>query len=170
MTEYTLPHEGLVSKPAHELARMIQAGEVTSREVTQAFLDRIAETDGEIKAFLHVGAEAALAAADEVDAQVKEGREPASALAGVPLALKDLLVTTDAPTTAASKMLEGYISPYDATVVTKLRAAGIPILGKTNLDEFAMGSSTENSAYQATKNPHDLERVPGGSGLSLIHI
>ncbi|WP_066527347.1 Asp-tRNA(Asn)/Glu-tRNA(Gln) amidotransferase subunit GatA [Corynebacterium bouchesdurhonense] len=164
MTEYTLPHEGLVSKPAHELARMIQAGEVTSRQVTQAFLDRIDETDSEIKAFLHVGAEAALAAADEVDAQVKEGREPASALAGVPLALKDLLVTTDAPTTAASKMLEGYISPYDATVVAKLRAAGIPILGKTNLDEFAMGSSTENSAYQATKNPHDLERVPGGSG------
>ena len=164
MTSYTIPEEGLVSKPAHELARMIQAGEVTSREVTQAFLDRIAETDGELKAFLHVGTDEALAAADEVDAQVKEGREPASALAGVPLALKDLLVTTDAPTTAASKMLEDYVSPYDATVVKRLREAGIPILGKTNLDEFAMGSSTENSAYQATKNPHDLERVPGGSG------
>lgn len=164
MTAYTLPTEGLVSKPAHELAAMIQAGEITSREVTQAFLDRIAETDGEIGAFLHVGAEEALAAADAVDAQVKEGGAPASALAGVPLALKDLLVTTDAPTTAASKMLEGYMSPYDATVVKKLREAGIPILGKTNLDEFAMGSSTENSAYKKTKNPHDLERVPGGSG------
>jgi len=164
MTAHTLPTEGLVSKPAHELAAMIQTGEVTSREVTQAFLDRIAETDDEIGAFLHVGADEALAAADAVDAQVKEGKEPASTLAGVPLALKDLLVTTDAPTTAASKMLEGYMSPYDATVVKKLREAGIPILGKTNLDEFAMGSSTENSAYKKTKNPHDLERVPGGSG------
>lgn len=164
MTDYTLPTEGLTAKPAHELARMIQAGEVTSREVTQAFLDRIAETDAELGAFLHVGAEEALAAADKVDAQVKAGEQPASKLAGVPLALKDLLVTTDAPTTAASKMLEGYQSPYDATVVTKLREAGIPILGKTNLDEFAMGSSTENSAYKVTRNPHDLERVPGGSG------
>lgn len=164
MTQYTMPAEGLAAKPAHELARMIQSGEVTSREVTQAFLDRIAEVDGELGAFLHVGADEALAAADKVDEQVKSGDEPASALAGVPLALKDLLVTTDAPTTAASKMLEGYMSPYDATVVKHLRDAGIPILGKTNLDEFAMGSSTENSAYKPTKNPHDLERVPGGSG------
>lgn len=164
MTQYTMPAEGLAAKPAHELARMIQSGEVTSREVTQAFLDRIAEVDGALGAFLHVGADEALAAADKVDEQVKSGAEPASALAGVPLALKDLLVTTDAPTTAASKMLEGYMSPYDATVVKHLRDAGIPILGKTNLDEFAMGSSTENSAYKPTKNPHDLERVPGGSG------
>ncbi|MDY5784764.1 Asp-tRNA(Asn)/Glu-tRNA(Gln) amidotransferase subunit GatA [Corynebacterium sp.] len=164
MTSYTLPTEGLTSLPAHVLAEKIQAGEVTSREVTQAFLDRIAETDTDIDAFLHVGAAEALAAADEVDAQVRAGSEPASALAGVPLALKDLLVTTDAPTTAASKILEGYMSPYDATVVKRLREAGIPILGKTNLDEFAMGSSTENSAYKSTKNPHDLERVPGGSG------
>lgn len=164
MTQYTMPAEGLAAKSAHELARMIQSGEVTSREVTQAFLDRIAEVDGELGAFLHVGADEALAAADKVDEQVKSGAEPASALAGVPLALKDLLVTTDAPTTAASKMLEGYMSPYDATVVKHLRDAGIPILGKTNLDEFAMGSSTENSAYKPTKNPHDLERVPGGSG------
>ncbi|OFT28685.1 aspartyl/glutamyl-tRNA amidotransferase subunit A [Corynebacterium sp. HMSC08D02] len=164
MTEYTLPSEGIVSLPAHVLAQKIQSGELTSREVTQAFLDRIAETDNELGAFLHVGAEEALAAADAVDAQVAAGKPPASKLAGVPLALKDLLVTTDAPTTAASKMLEGYRSPYDATVVRKLREAGIPILGKTNLDEFAMGSSTENSAYQVTRNPHDLERVPGGSG------
>ncbi|WKD57812.1 Glutamyl-tRNA(Gln) amidotransferase subunit A [Corynebacterium capitovis DSM 44611] len=161
---YTIPTQGLVGKPAHVLARKIQDGEVSSREVTQAFLDRIAETDGELGAFLHVGAEEALAAADKVDEQVARGDEPASALAGVPLALKDLLVTTDAPTTAASKILEGYVSPYDATVVKRLRDAGIPILGKTNLDEFAMGSSTENSAYTSTKNPHDLTRVPGGSG------
>ena len=164
MTTYTRPTEGLTSLPAHELAQKIQAGEVTSREVTQAFLDRIAETDAELGAFLHVGAEEALAAADAVDARVTAGQAPASRLAGVPLALKDLLVTTDAPTTAASKILEGYMSPYDATVVTRLREAGIPILGKTNLDEFAMGSSTENSAYKNTRNPHDLERVPGGSG------
>ncbi|PAT06761.1 Asp-tRNA(Asn)/Glu-tRNA(Gln) amidotransferase GatCAB subunit A [Corynebacterium hadale] len=163
-TSFTMPSDGLIATPAHELARMIQAGEVTSREVTQAFLDRIAETDETLGAFLHVGAEEALAAADAVDAQVKAGEEPASPLAGVPLALKDLLVTTDAPTTAASKMLEGYMSPYDATVVKHLREAGIPILGKTNLDEFAMGSSTENSAYKVTRNPHDTERVPGGSG------
>ena len=90
MADYTRPAEGLVSQPAHELAQMIQAGNVTSREVTQAFLDRIAETDEAIGAFIHVGATAALEAADAVDAQVKEGREPASALAGVPLALKDL--------------------------------------------------------------------------------
>ena len=164
MTEYTIPAEGLTSLPAHVLAEKIQAGEVTSREVTQAFLDRIAETDEKIGAFLHVGAEEALAVADEVDAAVKAGEAPASPLAGVPLALKDLFVTTDAPTTAASKMLEGYMSPYDATIVSKIRAAKIPILGKTNLDEFAMGSSTENSAYKVTRNPHDLDRTPGGSG------
>ena len=164
MTDYVIPSTGLISLPAHELAAKIQAGEVTSREVTQAFLDRIAETDAELGAFLHVSAASALATADAVDACVAAGEEPASPLAGVPLALKDLLVTTDAPTTAASKMLEGYISPYDATVVAKLRAAGIPIIGKTNLDEFAMGSSGENSAYGPTKNPHDLTRVPGGSG------
>lgn len=164
MTDYTIPADGLTSLPAHVLAEKIQSGEVTSREVTQAFLDRIAETDETIGAFLHVGAEEALQTADEVDKQVAEGREPASPLAGVPLALKDLFVTTDAPTTAASKMLEGYMSPYDATIVTKIREAGIPILGKTNLDEFAMGSSTENSAYKVTRNPHDLDRTPGGSG------
>ena len=164
MTEYTIPAEGLTSLPAHVLAEKIQAGEVTSREVTQAFLDRIAETDETIGAFLHVGAEEALAVADEVDAAVKAGEAPASPLAGVPLALKDLFVTTDAPTTAASKMLEGYMSPYDATIVSKIRAAKIPILGKTNLDEFAMGSSTENSAYKVTRNPYDLDRTPGGSG------
>ena len=94
----------------------------------------------------------------------RQGEEPASGLAGVPLALKDLLVTTDAPTTAASKMLEGYVSPYDATVTKRLREAGIPILGKTNLDEFAMGSSNENSAFGPAHNPYDTERTPGGSG------
>lgn len=155
---------GLIALSAAELARKIHSREVTSREVTQAHLDRIEDTDADIHAFLHVGADAALAAADAVDRRLDSGEEPASPLAGVPLALKDLFTTTDAPTTAASKMLEGYRSPYDATVTTRLRRAGIPILGKTNLDEFAMGSSTENSAFGPTHNPYDLDRTAGGSG------
>lgn len=163
-TNYVVGHAGLTSLSAAELAEKIHSREVTSREVVQAHLDRIAETDGELHAFLHVGAESALATADAVDTSLDAGEAPASPLAGVPLALKDLFTTTDAPTTAASKMLEGWISPYDATVTRKLREAGIPILGKTNLDEFAMGSSTENSAFGPTHNPYDLERTAGGSG------
>lgn len=164
MSNLTVPAEGLTSLTAAELAEKIHSREITSREVTQAFLDRIAETNEELNSFLHVGAEEALAAADAVDKALDAGEEPASGLAGVPLALKDLLVTTDAPTTAASKMLEGYVSPYDATVTKRLREAGIPILGKTNLDEFAMGSSNENSAFGPALNPYDTERTPGGSG------
>lgn len=163
-TTFTTPESGLTSLTAAELAEKIHSREVTSREVVQAHLDRIAETDGEINAFLHVGAEEALVAADAVDRSLDAGEKPASPLAGVPLALKDLFTTTDAPTTAASKILEGYVAPYDATVTRKLREAGIPILGKTNLDEFAMGSSTENSAFGPTRNPFDLERTAGGSG------
>ena len=164
MSNLTVPAEGLTSLTAAELAEKIHSREITSREVTQAFLDRIAETNEELNSFLHVGAEEARAAADAVDKALDAGEEPASGLAGVPLALKDLLVTTDAPTTAASKMLEGYVSPYDATVTKRLREAGIPILGKTNLDEFAMGSSNENSAFGPAHNPYDTERTPGGSG------
>ena len=164
MSNLTVPAEGLTSLTAAELAEKIHSREITSREVTQAFLDRIAETNEGLNSFLHVGAEEALAAADAVDKALDAGEEPASGLAGVPLALKDLLVTTDAPTTAASKMLEGYVSPYDATVTKRLREAGIPILGKTNLDEFAMGSSNENSAFGPAHNPYDIERTPGGSG------
>ena len=164
MSNLTVPAEGLTSLTAAELAEKIHSREITSREVTQAFLDRIAETNEELNSFLHVGAEEALAAADAVDKALDAGEEPASGLAGVPLALKDLLVTTDAPTTAASKMLEGYVSPYDATVTKRLREAGVPILGKTNLDEFAMGSSNENSAFGPAHNPYDTERTPGGSG------
>ena len=149
---------------AAELAEKIHSREISAVEVTQAHLDRINDIDGDINAFLHVGTDAALAAAATVDDALAAGDQPTSALAGVPLALKDVFTTTDAPTTCASKMLEGYMSPYDATVTLRLRAAGIPILGKTNMDEFAMGSSTENSAYGPTKNPYDLERTPGGSG------
>ncbi|QGU01824.1 Glutamyl-tRNA(Gln) amidotransferase subunit A [Corynebacterium kalinowskii] len=153
----------LTSMTAADLANKIHSREVSSVEVTQAHLDRIGDIDGDLHAFLHVGTEQALAAAEDVDKRIAAGDIP-SALAGVPLALKDALTTTDAPTTAASKILEGYMSPYDATVTAKIRAAGIPILGKTNMDEFAMGSSTENSAFGPTKNPWDIERTPGGSG------
>ncbi|WP_423891891.1 Asp-tRNA(Asn)/Glu-tRNA(Gln) amidotransferase subunit GatA [Corynebacterium argentoratense] len=154
----------LTRMTAAELADKIHSREVSSVEVTQAHLDRIDAVDSDLHAFLHVGAEAALEAASRVDATLDAGEAPASPLAGVPLALKDVFTTTDAPTTCASKILEGYVAPYDATVTRKIREAGIPILGKTNMDEFAMGSSTENSAYGPTHNPWDVERTAGGSG------
>nr|WP_206071567.1 Asp-tRNA(Asn)/Glu-tRNA(Gln) amidotransferase subunit GatA [Antrihabitans stalactiti] len=148
---------------ASDLAARIHSRELSSVEVTRAHLSRIAATDSEYNAFLYVGREQALAAAADVDKALANG-EPVSALAGVPLALKDVFTTTDMPTTCGSKILEGWVSPYDATVTSRLRAAGIPVLGKTNMDEFAMGSSTENSAYGPTKNPWDTTRIPGGSG------
>ena len=154
----------MIRLDAATLGRKIAAAEVSSVEVTQACLDQIAATDDRYHAFLHVAADAALAAAAAVDAAVAAGDDLPSPLAGVPLALKDVFTTTDMPTTCGSKILQGWTSPYDATVTARIRAAGIPILGKTNMDEFAMGSSTENSAYGPTRNPWDVERVPGGSG------
>ncbi|MDQ1322271.1 MAG: aspartyl-tRNA(Asn)/glutamyl-tRNA(Gln) amidotransferase subunit, partial [Actinomycetota bacterium] len=149
---------------AATLGAKIAAKELSSVEVTQACLDQIAATDERYHAFLHVAAEEALAAAADVDAKVAAGDDLPSQLAGVPLALKDVFTTVDMPTTCGSKILDGWVSPYDATVTANIRAAGIPILGKTNMDEFAMGSSTENSAYGPTRNPWDVDRVPGGSG------
>lgn len=154
----------LTRRDAATLGAQIAAKEVSSTEVTRAHLDQIAETDERFNAFLHVAADSALATAARIDAAVAAGETLPSPLAGVPLALKDVFTATDMPTTAGSKILEGWRAPYDATVTAKLRAAGIPILGKTNMDEFAMGSSTENSAYGPTRNPWNTERVPGGSG------
>jgi aspartyl-tRNA(Asn)/glutamyl-tRNA(Gln) amidotransferase subunit A len=154
----------LTRRTAAELAELVHTREVSAVEVAQAHLDRIAAVDGEVHAFLHVAADAALASAALVDEGLAAGSAPASPLAGVPLALKDVFTTTDMPTTAGSRILEGWRPPYDATVTARLRAAGITILGKTNMDEFAMGSSTEHSAYGVTRNPWDLDRVPGGSG------
>ncbi|MCW2599897.1 MAG: glutamyl-tRNA(Gln) amidotransferase, subunit [Frankiales bacterium] len=144
---------------ASETAAAIKDRTVSAVEVTQAHLDRIATVDGQVHAFLHVDTEGALAQARKVDA----GEFPGP-LAGVPLALKDVLTMEGVPTTAGSKILEGWRPPYDATVTARLKAAGVVILGKTNMDEFAMGSSTEHSAYGPTHNPWDLTRIPGGSG------
>lgn len=162
----TTPH-ALIRLTAAQMAAQLRAGEVTSVELTQAHLDRIAAVDPTINAFLHVNAEEALETAASVDSIRAAGGAEAEALhplAGVPIAVKDLIVTKGQPTTAGSKMLQGWMSPYDATVVQKIRAARLPILGKTNLDEFAMGSSTEHSAYGVTRNPWDTSRIPGGSG------
>ncbi|SDO79946.1 aspartyl/glutamyl-tRNA(Asn/Gln) amidotransferase subunit A [Microbacterium sp. ru370.1] len=147
---------------AADLAAKLVSSEVSSVEATQAHLDRIAAVDGDVHAFLHVSDHALEVAAD-IDRRRAAGEE-LHELAGVPLAVKDVLVTTDMPSTSGSKILEGYMSPYDATVVARSRAAGLVPLGKTNMDEFAMGSSTEFSAYGPTRNPWDLDRIPGGSG------
>jgi aspartyl-tRNA(Asn)/glutamyl-tRNA(Gln) amidotransferase subunit A len=146
---------------ASEIAAKVQARELSARDVTAAFLAEIDRRDPQVGAFLTVSAERALADADAVQARLDAGE--ILPLAGVPVAVKDNISTEGIATTCASKILAGYIPPYDATVVHQVRAAGGIVLGKTNLDEFAMGASTETSAYQLTRNPWDLERSPGGS-------
>ena len=153
----------IVNKSAIEMSQLLKSGEISSVDLTKAHLERIDEVDGQVKAFLHVDREGALAQAQLVDTKRKSG-EKLSPLAGVPLALKDVMTQRGIPTTCGSKMLEGWRPPYDSTVVTRLRSSDVVILGKTNCDEFAMGSSTENSAYFPTRNPWDLNRIPGGSG------
>ena len=151
----------------HEAAARLRAGEVTSRALTAACLDRIAALDGDLHAFLAVTPELALAAADAADQKLADWRrdasQPLSPLLGIPLALKDVLCLRGTPTTAGSRILQGFVPPYTATAVQRLLDAGMVVVGKTNCDEFAMGSSTENSGYGVTRNPWDRERVPGGS-------
>ena len=152
-----------IHSTAAQMSEALSEGSITSVELTEAHLVQIEKVDSKVHAFLHVDRENALAQARDVDAKRKSG-EKLSALAGVPLALKDVLAQKGVPTTCGSKMLEGWRPPYDSTVVAKLKQSGVVILGKTNMDEFAMGSSTENSAYGPTHNPWDLTRIPGGSG------
>ncbi|MEX2214465.1 MAG: Asp-tRNA(Asn)/Glu-tRNA(Gln) amidotransferase subunit GatA [Phycisphaeraceae bacterium] len=153
----------LIDMTVRDLLAALAEGSVTSAQITDACLKRIAATDGEIHAFVSTAdASAALAAAERIDARRQKGG-PLGPLAGLPVAIKDNLCTTDFATTCSSKMLESFRPPYDATCVRHLRAADTILLGKTNMDEFAMGSSTENSAFAITRNPHDLSRVPGGT-------
>lgn len=146
---------------AFEARQLLDAKAISASELTDAHLQRIADVDDDVHAFLHVMGDVARQQATAADEAISQGQ--AGAMTGIPVALKDILCTTDAPTTAASKLLSGYVSPYDATVVKRLRDVGAVFVGKTNTDEFAMGSSTENSGYVTTRNPWNLDTVPGGS-------
>ncbi len=153
----------ILKRSAADLGRAMAAGELTSEEITRAFLEQIEALNPTLNVFLSVDAESALAQARAIDARRAAG-EALGPLAGVPIGVKDNFCTTDFPTTCGSKMLDGWVPPYDSTVVTRLREAGLIIVGKTNMDEFAMGSSTETSYFGVTRNPWDTDRIPGGSG------
>lgn len=153
----------MIRRSAAEMAQALASKEVSAEELTKAHFERISAVDSKVKAFLHLDADGAIKAAKDVDQRRSRG-ENLPTLAGVPLALKDVMAQKGIPTTCGSKILEGWRPPYDSTVVTNLKRNGVVILGKTNMDEFAMGSSTENSAFHPTHNPWDLTRIPGGSG------
>jgi aspartyl-tRNA(Asn)/glutamyl-tRNA(Gln) amidotransferase subunit A len=152
----------MIDRTAGELVDLLSNGAITAEALTGEYLKTIRQRDPKIKAFLHVDEGAALEQARAIDAKRQRGAA-LGVLAGIPIALKDVICTKGRPTTCGSKILRNFVPPYDADVVTRLRQADAVFLGKTNLDEFAMGSSTENSAYQVTRNPWDLERIPGGS-------
>jgi len=153
---------------AHAIQKAVNSREITARDVAEQALERIKRVDGKLSAFLNINAEKVLERAAAIDKAVTERALP---LAGVPVAVKDNICTRNLPTTCGSKMLEHYVSPYNATAIERLERAGALVIGKTNCDEFAMGSSTENSAYGPTRNPYDLDRVPGGSsGGSAVAV
>ena len=146
----------------HELVEKLEKGEVTSEEITRSYIDRISKVDKDVKAYVSTLADEAIAKAKKIDEDRKAGK-PLSKLAGIPIGIKDNMCITGTKTTCSSKMLENFVAPYDATVIEKLNEEGAVYLGKLNMDEFAMGSSTEHSAFFNTHNPWDLDKVPGGS-------
>src|SRR6185295_17846560 len=152
----------MIDQTCADLLQLQASGEITAEAIARGYLDAVAKRDGKVRAFLQVDENDILAQAKRVDDKRRRG-EPLGPLAGIPVALKDVLCTKGQRTTCGSKILANFVPPYDATVIAKLRAADAVLFGKTNMDEFAMGSSTENSAYQVTRNPWDLERIPGGS-------
>jgi aspartyl-tRNA(Asn)/glutamyl-tRNA(Gln) amidotransferase subunit A len=151
----------LYEMTAHQLHDLLTRKEITSRELTESVLKRIEEVEGRIHAYVTLSGETALEQAAAADQRIQKG--DAGPLTGIPLALKDVLCTRGLRTTCGSHILDNFIPPYDATVTEKLRAAGAVFVGKTNMDEFAMGSSTENSAFGPSRNPWDTQRIPGGS-------